>query len=344
MKRGTLAAGLAAVIMWGLAPVATRAAVGHLSPLPLLTLRMTAATLVLLPWAVPLFRRLGVRSAGRLAAAGLLGLVGYNLPVTAGLRWLPAATAGLLLATEPVWVLVLGHLFLRERGGARAWLGSAAALAGVAVLAGPGAVGGVGGGYRALAGTGLVLAATLSFAAYTIVLRPLSEELGAVPATAAATVVGTVPYFVAAWMLPGAGLAHLGPAIWAGRAFLALGCTAAALLLWSVAVMAGDITGVSQLLYFEPVVSVLGAAVFLGEQVTLVMISGGLLIMAGVAIAATATRSRRAAGRPSRRAGSRTARGRASRARPQPGRCPAWRTPPSPRGTRSRHRSGPPGR
>jgi drug/metabolite transporter (DMT)-like permease len=287
VRRDALAAGLVAVCLWGLAPVATSAVVGHLSPLPLLLIRLTAASLVLLPWAWPVFRKLRPRSAGRLVAAGLLGLVGYNLPVTAGLRWLPAATAGLLLATEPVWVLVLGHLFLRERGGARAWLGSAAALAGVAVLAGPGAVGGVGGGYRALAGTGLVLAATLSFAAYTIVLRPLSQELGAVPATAAATVVGTVPYFGAAWMLPGAGLAHLGPAVWAELAFLALGCTAAGLLLWSVAVMAGDITRVSQLLYFEPVVSVLGAAVFLGERVTLVMIGGGLLIMAGVAIAST---------------------------------------------------------
>jgi drug/metabolite transporter (DMT)-like permease len=287
VRRDALAAGLVAVCLWGLAPVATSAVVGHLSPLPLLLIRLAAASLVLLPWAWPVFRKLRPRSAGRLVAAGLLGLVGYNLPVTAGLRWLPAATAGLLLATEPVWVLVLGHLFLRERGGARAWVGSAAALAGVAVLAGPGAVGGVGGGYRALAGTGLVLAATLSFAAYTIVLRPLSQELGAVPATAAATVVGTVPYFGAAWMLPSAGLAHLGPAVWAELAFLALGCTAAGLLLWSVAVMAGDITRVSQLLYFEPVVSVLGAAVFLGEHVTLVMIGGGLLIMAGVAIAST---------------------------------------------------------
>jgi drug/metabolite transporter (DMT)-like permease len=285
VRRDALAAGLVAVCLWGLAPVATRAAVGHLSPLPLLLIRLSAASLVLLPWAWPVFRQLRRRSAGRLVAAGLLGLVGYNLPVTAGLRYLPASTAGLLLATEPVWVLVLGRLFLGERGGIRAWLGSAAALAGVAVLAGPGAVSGVGGGHRALAGTGLVLVATLSFAAYTIVLRPLSQEFGAVPATAATTVVGSVPYLAAAGTLPGAGLAHLGPAVWAELAFLALGCTAAGLLLWSVAVMAGNITRVSMLLYLEPVVSVLGAWVFLGERVTLVMLGGGLLIMAGVAIA-----------------------------------------------------------
>lgn len=287
-RRGALGAGLIAVCLWGLAPVATRAAVGHISPLPLLLSRLTAASLVLLPWALPVFRRLRRRSAGRLAAAGLLGLVGYNLPVTAGLRWLPANTAGLLLATEPVWVLLLSRVFLGERGGARAWLGSAVALAGVAVLtvpdAGGGAAGGAG-GYRALAGAGLVLAATLSFAAYTIVVTPLGAEFGAVPATAASTVVGSVPYLAAAGTLPGAGLAHLGPAVWAELAFLALGSTAAGLLLWNLATLAAGVSRVSMLLYLEPVVSVAGAAVFLGERVTAVMTGGGLLILAGVAVA-----------------------------------------------------------
>jgi drug/metabolite transporter (DMT)-like permease len=74
---------------------------------------------------------------------------------------------------------------------------------------------------------------------------------------------------------------------WAALAFLALGSTAAGMLLWNVAVLAGDITRVSLLLYLEPVVSVLGAAAFLRERVTLVMIGGGLLILAGVAVAST---------------------------------------------------------
>jgi drug/metabolite transporter (DMT)-like permease len=284
VDRRALAAGLAAVIMWGLAPVATRAAVAHLSPLPLLTIRMAAATLVLLPWAVPLFRRLRARSAGRLAAAGLLGLVGYNLPVTAGLRWLPAATAGLLLATEPIWVMLLGRVFLGERGTVWSWAGSGVALSGVAVLAGPGAVTGAG-GYRALAGTGLVLAGTLAFAGYTIVLSPLSEEFGAMPATAASTAFGTLPYLAFAGTLTGTGLGHLGPAVWGELAFLGLGSTAAGMLLWNVAVLSGGTARVSLLLYLEPAVSVLGAAVFLGERVSAVTVGGGALILAGVAVA-----------------------------------------------------------
>src|SRR4029077_2576371 len=103
-----LAAGLAAVVMWGLAPVATRALVGHLAPLPLLVLRIGLSGLVLLPWCagrlISMRRggtaRLTRGQLGRLAAAGLLCMVGYNLPVTVGLQWVPASTAALILATE----------------------------------------------------------------------------------------------------------------------------------------------------------------------------------------------------------------------------------------------------
>jgi drug/metabolite transporter (DMT)-like permease len=181
---------------------------------------------------------------------------------------------------------VLGRLCFGERGGLRPWLGSAGALAGVAVLAGPGAITGAS-GYLALAGFGLVLASTLSFAAYTIVLRPLSAELGAVRATAASTVVGTLPYLAFAWMLPGAGLPHLGAVVWANLVFLGVGSAAAGMLLWNVAILADSVSRVSLLLYLEPVVSVVAAGVFLGEHITLAKAGGGLLILAGVAIAST---------------------------------------------------------
>jgi len=156
----------------------------------------------------------------------------------------------------------------------------------VAVLAGPGALAGAG-GYRGLAGAGLVLAGTLAFGGYTIVLRPLSQAHGAIPATAASTVLGTLPYLAFAGTLSGPALANLDPAVWGELAFLALGSTTAGLLLWNLAVLAGGTARVSLLLYLEPVVSVLGAAVFLGERVKPVTIAGGLLILAGVTAASS---------------------------------------------------------
>jgi drug/metabolite transporter (DMT)-like permease len=190
--------------------------------------------------------------------------------------------------------LIVGWLFLAERPGARAWLGSAVALGGVAVLAGPAALAGAGGA-RVLAGAGLVLAGTLAFAAYTIVLRPLSRIYGAVPATAASIVVGALPYLAFTGTLSAPRLAHLALPVWGDMAFLALGSTAAGMLLWNQAVLSGGATRVSLLLYLEPVIAVAGAVTLLGERLTPAVIGGGALILAGVA-AASVTRPRQALG------------------------------------------------
>jgi len=280
VRTGGLGAGLIAVCLWGLAPVATRSLVHELAPLPLLTLRQLLAAGVLLPWAVPALRRIDARDLPRFIVAGLLGMVGYNLPVTVGLQWLPASSAGLLLATEPVWVLVIGLVFLGERAGPRVLAGTGIALAGVAVIAGPAALS-PGSGTRAVAGAALVLLATLAFGGYMVVLRPLSQKYGPVSATATSSVAGALPY-LALVPLPGtAWPPRLSPSAGAELLFLALGSTVAGMLLWNLAVVRGG-AGISRLLYLEPVVSVLGAMVFLGERVTAAVLAGGVLVIAGV--------------------------------------------------------------
>jgi drug/metabolite transporter (DMT)-like permease len=285
--------------MWGLAPVATRALVGHLAPVPLLVLRIGLSGLVLLPWCThQLIRmrrgetaRLGRGEPGRLTAAGLLCMVGYNLPVTVGLQWVPASTAALILATEPVWILALGRIFLRTPVPPLCWAGAAIALGGIAVLAGPEAITAAATG-RALAGTGLVLLGTALFGAYTLVLRPLAGKLGGGTAAAYSTVAGALPYLALAWLIPAAAapLGRMPAAAWAELGFLALGCTVAGLAAWSIAVARSGSARAGLLLYLEPVVGVAGAVVLLGEHLSAAMAAGGALIMAGVATAWLAQR------------------------------------------------------
>jgi drug/metabolite transporter (DMT)-like permease len=66
--------------------------------------------------------------------------------------------------------------------------------------------------------------------------------------------------------------------------FLALGSTVAGMLLWNRAIVRGGGTRISRLLYLEPVVSVLGAMVFLGERATAAVLAGGVLVIAGVLV------------------------------------------------------------
>jgi drug/metabolite transporter (DMT)-like permease len=253
---------------------------------------------MLLPWcAHRLIRmrrggtaRLSRGQLGRLTAAGLLCMVGYNLPVTVGLQWVPASTAALILATEPVWILALGRIFLRTPVPPLCWAGAAIALGGIAVLAGPEAITAAATG-RALAGTGLVLLGTALFGAYTLVLRPLAAELGGGTAAAYSTVAGAIPYLALAGLLPAAApLSTLPAAAWAELGFLALGCTVAGLAAWSIAMARSGSARAGLLLYLEPVVGVAGAVALLGEHLSAAMAAGGALIMAGVATAWLAQR------------------------------------------------------
>jgi drug/metabolite transporter (DMT)-like permease len=82
---------------------------------------------------------------------------------------------------------------------------------------------------------------------------------------------------------------------WAELLFLALGSTVAGMLLWNQAIVRGGSARISRLLYLEPVVSVLGAMVFLGERATAAVLIGGVLVLGGVLIAAAGPR--RSAGR-----------------------------------------------
>jgi len=275
------AAGLAAVVIWGMAPVATRALVLQLAPLPLLVIRMGVAALVLLPWCGPVLRRPARRYVPRLVIAGLLGMVGYNLPVTIGLQWVPASTAGLVLASEPVWLL-LAAAFLGERASRRCWAGAAVALAGVALLAGPGVLSSRG-GMRELAGVSLIALGTVFFAAYTLVLRPASRACGPVPATAASTVAGSLFYAAFAGTVTPSQLGRLPAAAWGELAFLAVGSIVVGMPAWNLAVARLPGQRASLLLYLEPLVSVAGAIALLGERLSADLVAGGALILGGIA-------------------------------------------------------------
>ena len=138
----------------------------------------------------------------------------------------PARSRGLILATEPIWILLLARLSLAEHVSRPSWTGAAAATGGIAILAGPAALS-PSTGPRALAGIGLVALGTACFGANTIVLRPLSRTCGPVPATAASTVVGTALQLAFAGSLSSHHLELLPPAAQAELSFLALGSTAA---------------------------------------------------------------------------------------------------------------------
>lgn len=165
---------ISATACWGIGTVLSKEVLDRgVAPLTLLVIELAASTLLLGLGAV----MLGARSTwsptlGRLALLGILNPgVAYALGLL-GLASITATLSVLLWATEPVLIMVLAVLVLRERVAASTMIGVSVALAGVAlVLYRPGATGDA-------TGIGLTIAAVSACAVYTVLTRRLLLDDG----------------------------------------------------------------------------------------------------------------------------------------------------------------------
>ena len=137
-----IALGVLAALGQGSGLVLAKAGMEHLPVVAASFLRLAAAAAGLSLAAAAAPRRPAVevpegfaRVAGRVLAATLLGTYVALFLSMAGIALAPASVAAVLLATSPVFVLVLEAAVLGRTPPLRAWVGTAAALAGVALLA-----------------------------------------------------------------------------------------------------------------------------------------------------------------------------------------------------------------
>jgi drug/metabolite transporter (DMT)-like permease len=302
------AAVLASVVLWGLAPVATRYLVLVADPVGVLGLRFALCGLcylVVLPWLglrparrgrhwLGRRRWSGVRSYGpgpawtrrsvlAVLGCGLTGIVGYNLFVTLGIRHVPAGLAGILLATEPIWIALLSVAFLGHRLTPPLRWGIGLAFAGVALL---GTGEGLHGALSAtLAGSALILLGTLMWAVYSVAVGPLARDFGTLRISALTLLAGAVPLVALAGPVLGAAAGQLGSTGWLVLVLYALGPNLAGILLWNYGLSRLECARAGLLLYLYPVVSVAGGGLLLAEPVTVAMLAGGALVLLGLVVA-----------------------------------------------------------
>jgi drug/metabolite transporter (DMT)-like permease len=244
----------------------------------LLAVRFTLASLVLL--AMARWRGEALPRGALALRVFLLGAVGYALEAAcyfAALTRISAGLTALLLYAYPALVVLLAALVTRTRPSRRAAACVVVASAGTALTIGP-----VAGG--AWTGVLLGLAAAVSYATYIVV--------------SAHVVSGVGPFATAAVVMAGAGLVYDGYALVTrsagpstGEAWAAvLGVTvfgtvvAVAAFFWALDLLGAPDTAVIST--FEPVVSVVMAALVLDESLTVVQLGGGVLVLSAVAVLA----------------------------------------------------------
>lgn len=158
-------------LIWGSTYLAIRWAIETMPPFAMAAVRFLIAGMLLYAWS----RSRGAptpspRQWRDAAISGTLLLAGGNGAVVVAEQWVPSGLVALLVASVPLWLVLLDMLFgARIRPSRRTMVGLAAGFVGVGVLAGSPGVGA--GGIEEMFGAVLVLAGSVSWAAGSLFSR-----------------------------------------------------------------------------------------------------------------------------------------------------------------------------
>lgn len=273
------AAAATAAVLFGASVVAVRIAVRDVSPMALAFLRFGQGTLVLAV-GLALFRRDLLRVARRdVPYLALLGLIFYAIfPVTfnAGLQYLEASQAALLLATMPLWTMLLARSVARERLTPRQVGGVALSVAGVAIVMADRGLGRV-----SVIGDLLLSATAFCGAVYNVMARRALATYHGVTVTFYAMLVGSL---LLAPSLAGQRLDGLPRETLAVVAFLGVFGGALAFTLWTAALRRLSPTEVAVYINLNPLAASLLAAAVLRERLTPAFGVGFVAVASGVLV------------------------------------------------------------
>ncbi|HEU0204667.1 MAG TPA: DMT family transporter [Burkholderiaceae bacterium] len=271
--------------LWGASFLLMRYAAPSFGAVALVEVRVALAAVVLLPL---LFFRGGFgslrRHAGWVATIGVLNSALPFVLLTYATLTVTAGFAAILNSTTPLWTALIGFLVWRERIRAAQWLGLSLGLVGVVILVWgkvdlrPGAT--------HFATALAVLAALGGAMAYGLSANLVRRYLAGVDplVTAAGSQVSAA---VALAPLAAAAVPAVAPdaAAWAAAVALAVACTAVAYLLYFRLLAHVGAMRAASVTFLIPVFATVWGAALLDEPITLQMLAGGAVILAGTALA-----------------------------------------------------------
>lgn len=275
-------AALFTVSVWGATFVSTKALIAAgLTPAEIFLMRFALGYLCILPLAPRRLRAENRRDEAAFAAAGVCGGSLYFLLENVALEYAPASNVSLLVCTAPVWTaLAAGRADRGERMTRRQAAGAALAAAGMAlvvlnerfVL------------HISPAGDLLALAAALSWMGYSLVIKRLGARYPA------SFIARKVFFYGMATILPvfafrpfaATGELLARPVVWANLLFLGVVASGFCYALWNAVMRRLGAVRATNYIFFNPLVTMLTAALCIGERITAPALAGAAMILCGM--------------------------------------------------------------
>ncbi len=287
------------MVLWGVSFVASKIVLDQIGPLPYMGVRFSLAAIVLAVLMAVLGRpRFSLRTHGLIALTALSEPIAYFLFESYGLRIIGATTTSLIIALVPLAVMILAALFLHEKLHLRGVLAVVVSIGGIVLLVyGPDLFpsGADAGDLSAAAvaaidpilrttGVLLVLGAVFSAAGYITLARSLTQKHDPIRLTIVQTWWGAA-FFFTLWQVttPGtATVAEITPIVWGAIAFLVIGATVLAFMLYNWALKYERAGTAALYINAIPVITAFTSWIVLGETLVPIQLLGAFFVLAAV--------------------------------------------------------------
>lgn len=275
---------VAVIVVWSVTFVSTKVLLRSLSPEEIVFYRYLLAYMALLIVYPRFHKSGGWREELLFVGAGVFGGTLYFMTENYALKFSMASNVGLLVATSPMLTALAARFFTPNARFTRGLaLGFGVAFAGAFLV--------IFNGHFILKisprGDALALMAAASWALYSILVQKIGTRYSGVYITR------KVFFYSLLTMLPVLALGDFRwdlaplwrPSVLLNLLFLGIVASSLCFLLWSQVIWRLGAVTVNNFIYLVPLITMLAAAVVLGETITPVALAGGLLILAGVYMA-----------------------------------------------------------
>ncbi|HKN85476.1 MAG TPA: EamA family transporter [Nitrospiraceae bacterium] len=274
-----------AAVAWGGSIVGQKVALGWFSAVEVSVLRGIGALLILIPlwwWQEGKQVSLSLKDLAILSCLGL-GVLGNHLLTLFGLRYIDAATAGVVIGAGPVITAVLSSFLIRDVPFRTVLPGCAVSFAGVALVSGIGSSG-VESQQPWLGGT-LVILGLVSWALYTVGSRRIMERLSPLTinwTTLFLSILLQVPLLWTDNRMITDGIGTVAATGWLAVLYLIVFATALGQQAWLYGVRGVGPSRAGVFVNLIPVSALVFAALILGDRIGIKELTGIMLILAGV--------------------------------------------------------------
>ncbi len=266
---------IAVPTIWGLGFTLAKFALAEFPPILLTALRFSVTALALV-WFVRMPRKLLPRI---FLVAVVSATIQYSLTYT-GLDGMDVSTAGLIIQLEVPLAALIAVVFLKERLGWRRAAGMVMAFVGIGLIMGEPKV------QENLTPAFLVMGGALTWAIGQVMVRSLGQ-VGGFTLIAWVAAMAAPQLFVSSAAFESGQWNALRNATWISWAaifYLGLVMNGVGYAMWYHLLGRHPVNQVMPYLLLVPVVSVVGGVVLLGEQLSWLVVLGGTIVIAGVAV------------------------------------------------------------